>query len=107
MIRRSLIAFVTAMSLSTPALGRAHEGHGRKVMGTVPMAAADHVMLKTVDGKEQAIAVNARTKLVRGRKALKVEQLTVSSRVVVTLTVTEPPTAAQIQVGAVLAPDRK
>jgi hypothetical protein len=34
-----------------PLQTRAHEGHDHKVLGTVTMAAADHVMLKDKDSK--------------------------------------------------------
>ncbi len=48
--------FATVLALAVLALGSgarllAHEGHEHKVMGTVTMAAADHVMLKDKDGK--------------------------------------------------------
>jgi hypothetical protein len=33
----------------------AHEGYGHKVMGTVTMAAADHLMLKDKDGKDVTV----------------------------------------------------
>ena len=75
-------------------------------MGTVTMAVADHVMVKTADGKEQTIAVNANTKLLKGKKAVKSEALTAGTRVVVTLTAKEPPTAAEIQVGVAPTSDQ-
>lgn len=100
MIRKTLLAFATAAALVLPGGALAHEGHGTKVIGTVTMAAADHVMVKTADGKEQTIAVNANTKLLKGKTAATSEALTAGTRVVVTLTANEPPTAAEIQVGA-------
>lgn len=100
MIRRSLLAFTMAVALALPSIALAHPGHGNKVMGTVTMAAADHVMVKTADGKEQTIAVNATTKILKGKTALKSEEIAPGTRVVITLTPKEPPTAAEIQVGA-------
>lgn len=100
MIRRSLLAFTVAVALALPGVVLAHDGHGKKVMGTVTMAAADHVMVKTTDGKEQTIAVNAKTKILKGKTAVKSEEIVAGTRVVITLTSKEPPTAAEIQVGA-------
>ena len=100
MIRRALLAFTMAVALALPGVVLAHDGHGKKVMGTVTMAAADHVMVKTTDGKEQTIAVNAKTKILKGKTAVKSEEIAAGTRVVITLTPEEPPTATEIQVGA-------
>ncbi len=100
MIRKHVTAVIVGLALAVPVVASAHEGHGKKVMGTVTMTGADHVMVKTADGKEQTIAVNAQTKVVKGKTAVKVAGLTPGTRVVITLTPKEPPTAAQIQVGA-------
>lgn len=100
MIRKTLVAFTIAVAVVLPSVALAHEGHGKKVMGTVTMAAADHVMVKTADGKEQTIALNAKTTIVKGKTAVKFDELAAGTRVVVTLTAKEPPTAAEIQVGA-------
>ena len=100
MIPRQVTALIVGLALALPAVASAHEGHGKKVMGTVTMTAADHVMVKTADGKEQTIALNAQTKVVKGKTAVAVEGLKPGTRVVVTLTPKEPPTAAQIQIGA-------
>lgn len=105
-IRKTLLALATAVALVLPGVALAHEGHGKKVMGTVTVAVADHVMVKTADGKEQTIAVNANTKLLKGKTAVKSETLTAGTRVVVTLTAKEPPTAAEIQVGAAPTSDQ-
>lgn len=100
MIRKHLMMFVVGLALTLPGAAVAHEGHGKKVMGTITMAAADHVMVKMADGKEQTIAINAQTKVSRGRSAINVTALTSGTRVVIALTPKEPPTAAQIQIGA-------
>lgn len=101
-IRRALFAFTIAAALAVPGLALAHEGDtGNRSWATVTMAAADHVMVKTSDGKELSIAVNAKTKLLKGKTAVKSDALTAGTRVVVTLTAKEPPTAAEIHIGAV------
>lgn len=91
---------VTLVALTAPGVATAHPNHSKKVMGTVTMAAPDHVMVKTTEGKEETIKIDAKTKLVKGKAKAKVEDLKVGTRVVISLTDKEPPTAAEIQVGA-------
>ena len=79
----------------------AHEGHEHKVMGTVTMAAADHVMLKDKDGKDVMIKVTDKT-TIKAKPSIKVQDLKAGTRVVVTA-VTEKDktlTARSIEVGA-------
>ena len=85
----------------------AHDGHDHKVMGTVTMAAADHVMLKDKDGKDVTVHVTKDTK-VKSKPAMKVEEIKVGTRVVITATMHKDKTlkAKMIQVGAVPAATR-
>ncbi len=101
--------FATVLALAVLALGSAarlvaHEGHGRKVMGTVTMAAADHVVLKDKDGKDVMVKVTKDTK-VKAKPAVKVEEIKVGTRVVVTAVEEKDKsmTAKTIEVGAVAA----
>jgi len=101
--------FATVLALAVLALGSgarllAHEGHEHKVMGTVTMAAADHVMLKDKDGKDVMVKVTKDTK-VKATPAVKVADIKVGSRVVVTAVEgkDESLTAKSIEVGAVAA----
>jgi hypothetical protein len=71
------------------------------------MAAPDHVMVKTPDGKEQTIAIDAKTRLLKGKMKVRIEDVKVGTRVVISLTPNEPPTAAEIQVGAAPAAAKK
>ena len=84
-MRRFLTGAIVAVALLTwsPALG-AHPGHEHKIMGTVTMAAADHVMLKDKDGKDATVTINKDTKFVRAKKAMKAADLKVGMRIVVT-----------------------
>ena len=79
----------------------AHEGHDHKIMGTVTMAAADHVMLKDKDGKDVTVKVTKDTK-VRSKPALAIDQIKPGTRVVVTATQANDQsfTAKMIEVGA-------
>ena len=80
---------------------QAHAGHEHKVMGTVTMAAADHVMLKDKDGKDVTIKVTKDTK-VKAKPAIKVEEIKAGTRVVVTAVEAKDKTmtAKAIEVGA-------
>src|SRR3990170_3868693 len=71
----AILAFGSGVSLL------AHEGHEHKVMGTVTMAAADHLMLKDKDGKDVTTKVTKDTK-VKGKQSLKVEDIKPGTRVV-------------------------
>jgi hypothetical protein len=62
----------------------AHPGHEQRVMGTVTMAASDHVMLKDPQGKDVTIQINTSTKFVRAKKAMTADDMRVGMRVVVT-----------------------
>jgi hypothetical protein len=75
----SVLVFVT-LAARVPLL--AHAGHEHKVIGTVTMAMADHVMLKDKDGKEVTVKVTKDTK-VKARPAIKVEEIKAGTRVVV------------------------
>jgi hypothetical protein len=101
--------FATILTFAVLALGSgarllAHEGHEHKVMGTVTMAAADHVMLKDKDGKDVTVKVTKDTK-VKATPAVKVEEIKVGARVVVTAVEQKDKslTAKTIEVGAVAA----
>jgi hypothetical protein len=82
----------------------AHEGHEHKVMGTVTMAAADHVMLKDRDGRDVTIKFTKETK-VKAKPMLKVEEIKAGTRVVITAVEQKDKsmTAKTIEVGAAAA----
>lgn len=86
MTRRFTIALLTAIPLAVfaavPAL--AHPGHEHKVMGTVTMAASDHVMLKDKDGKGVTVYITKDTKVVKDKQEMKVADIKTGLRVVVT-----------------------
>ena len=93
----TVLALVAALGFPLPSA--AHEGT-HKLMGTVTMAAKDHVMMKTPEGKELTIAITEKTKVLKGKAAMKVDEIAEGTRVVVTVTGHKPPyTASQILVG--------
>lgn len=106
MTRRLTIAlialFTTALASSGVML--AHPGHEHKVLGTVTMAAADHIMLKDKDGKDVTIKVTKDTK-VKAKPMIKVEEIKAGTRVVITAVEQKDKsmTAKTIEVGAAAA----
>jgi len=98
-----LTAALLGLVLSVPAW--AHEGHDHTIMGTVTMAAADHVMLKDRSGKDVTVKVTKDTK-VKATPAMKVEEIEAGTRVVITATQGKDKayTAKLIEVGAAAKP---
>jgi hypothetical protein len=96
----ALIAVVTVAAVASGVVG-AHEGHDHKIMGTVTMAAADHLMLKDKDGKDVKVRVSNETR-VKSTPAMKVEEIKAGTRVVITATQEKDKSfrAKVIQVGA-------
>lgn len=78
----------------------AHEGHEHTVMGTITMAAADHVMLKDTDGKDVTIHVTSDTKVTKDQQTMKAQDIKVGTRVVTAVEEQEQTKAQEIQVGA-------
>jgi hypothetical protein len=103
----ALIALLTAtLALQPPVF--AHDGHDHKVMGTITMAAADHVMLKTTEGKDVTIRVTDTTKVSKGKESMRAEDLKVGTRVLVTaISEKDVMKAKQIQVGVAAKPAAK
>lgn len=97
MIPRRLALFVAAACLAGTGTAAAHE---HKVLGTVTTAAADHLMVKTVDGKDVRVKITRETKVTKGKQTVKPQTIGAGTRVVVTTESDQAPyTAKQIQVG--------
>jgi hypothetical protein len=102
----ALVLFALAIASGSAVL--AHEGHDHKVMGTITMAAADHVMLKTTEGKDVTILMTKDTKVTRNKVAMKAQDIKVGTRVVVTaITEKDQMKAKEIQLGADAKPVAK
>jgi hypothetical protein len=106
MTRRLSLVLIALFTLTVAAgsVVRAHERHDHKIMGTVTMAAADHVMLKDKDGKDVTVKVTKDTNA-KAEPALKVEEIKAGTRVVITATQGKDKsfTAKTIEVGVVTA----
>lgn len=108
MNRRDLLALTVLMAITLGVAPFAHPGHDHKVLGTVTMAAADHVMVKDKAGKDVTVHINAETKVIQSKKAMKVEDVKAGMRVVITaITVKEKDAeklvAKTIELGAAAA----
>lgn len=67
----------------------AHEGHDHKVMGVVSTIHDARLEVTAIDGKTSAIVLNDKTKVLRGRTAVKPADIKEGDRVVVTATETK------------------
>lgn len=104
MTRRLLLFVLATLALFAAPLS-AHEGHEHKIMGTVTMAAADHVMVKDKAGKEVTVHITEATKVIRDKKPAAVADIKTGMRVVVTAITekkdnVEQMRAKQIELGA-------
>ena len=95
---RSVLLFAVVVLVGMPAL--AHEGHEHKIMGTVSMLHEQHLEVKDKDGKAHVMTLNASTKIMKGKTAIKASDIRAGDRVVATV-VTEKDVmiAKEVQVG--------
>ena len=95
----ALLAILAVLALGTGTRVLAHEGHDHKVMGTVTMAMADHIMVKDTNGKDVMVHVTKTTKI-KSKPAMKVEEIKNGTRVVITAAMEKDQMIAkEIQVG--------
>ena len=88
MTRRFIPGAALAVALAIPGYALAHEGHAHKLMGTVTTLHENHLEVKATDGKTSTITLNEKTRILRGKAMVKVEELKAGERVVVTATET-------------------
>jgi hypothetical protein len=86
MSRRFVLGVALVAALAIPRYALAHEGHVHKVMGTVATLHENHLAVKATDGKISTITLNEKTKIVRGKARVKVEDIKPGERIVVTAT---------------------
>lgn len=86
-------------------LALAHEGHAHKVMGTVATIHENHLEVKDKDGKISMHALDAKTKIRRGKAVAALTDIKVGDRVVVTTIQTKDKagkavvTVTQVEIG--------
>lgn len=99
----ALVALVALAAMATLATApvQAHPGHEHKVLGTVTMAASDHVMLKDKDGKDVTVRVNRETRILKDKKPMTIADVRAGMRVVATVvTEKDQMIAKTIELGA-------
>jgi hypothetical protein len=77
------VAVISAL-LVAPRFAGAHEGHDHTVMGTISSIDGTNLMVKTADGKQTMVMMDAKTKITQGATKLDVKGLKVGDRVVAT-----------------------
>jgi hypothetical protein len=73
---------VLCAALVAPRFARAHEGHDHTVMGTIASIDGTNLMVKTADGKQTMVMMDAKTKITQGAKKVDSKALKVGDRVV-------------------------
>ena len=84
MNKRYMLAAALTTALAIPAYTRGHEGHAHKILGTVTTLQEHQLTVKAVDGKTSAVALNDRTKVLRGTAKIRLAELRPGERVVIT-----------------------
>lgn len=75
-------AVLAAALLVAPRMARAHEGHEHTVMGTIASIDGTNLMVKTADGKQTMVMMDAKTKVTQGKNKVDLKVLKVGDRVV-------------------------
>ena len=83
-MKKWIIAVAIGAALLAPRLARAHEGHDHTVMGTIASIDGTNLMVKTADGKQTMVMMDAKTKITQGTTKVDVKTLKVGDRVVAT-----------------------
>ena len=81
MNKNSFVVIALTCALIVPAVARAHE-HDKTVMGTVFSITGNNLAVKTADGKNVMVMMDAKTKITRGTTKLQATALKVGDRVV-------------------------
>ena len=99
---------VLAAAMLAPRMARAHEGHDHTVMGTIASIDGTNLMVKTGDGKQTMVMMDAKTKITQGKTKLDVKALKVGDRVVASGPEEKEMIMAEtVKVGAVAAAAKK
>jgi hypothetical protein len=84
MTKRFMLGLAIVAGLAIPEYALAHEGHAHKVMGTVAALHENHLEVKATDGKTSMVTLNEKTKILREKTKVGVDQIKPGERVVVT-----------------------
>jgi hypothetical protein len=81
-----MIGAALVAALVAPPLARAHEGHAHKMMGTVAARHDNQLDVKATDGKTATVTLNDKTRVMRGKAKVALDDIKPGERVVVTAT---------------------
>ena len=73
---------ILGVVMLAPRFALAHEGHDHTVMGTISSIDGTNLMVKTADGKQTMVMMDAKTKITQGTTKVDVKALKVGDRVV-------------------------
>jgi len=82
MKRTWMMVVALAALLAIPTLARAHDGKDKTIMGTVSSISGSNLMVKTADGKNIMVMMDAKTKITQGKTKVDAKTLKVGDRVV-------------------------
>ena len=105
-----MMAWVVLALLTVGAPLAAHEGHAHKTMGVVSMIHENHLEVTDLHDKKTTFTIGAETKVLRGRSPLRLADINVGERVVVTYLETKDKAGKvttvvkQVQVGVTPSP---
>jgi len=92
---------ILGVVMLAPRVALAHEGHDHTVMGTISSIDGTNLMVKTADGKQTMVMMDAKTKITQGTAKVDVKALKVGDRVVATGAETQGMiSATTVKVGA-------
>jgi hypothetical protein len=78
------ILLALAFTLALAPLVSAHEGHTKKILGTVTAINGDHLEVTIPGGKASTIMLDGKTKILKGQATHKAGDIKVGNRVVIT-----------------------
>jgi hypothetical protein len=84
MSKQMIVAAALIAALAAAPVAVAHEGHAHKMMGTVTTVQEKQLELKAVDGKTSTVTLDEKTKILRGKAKITVQDIKSGERVVVT-----------------------
>jgi len=98
--RTNAVALAALLFLGAAAVA-AHDGHiHQRLLGTVAAVSADQLTITDRDGRDVEIAVNARTRVLRGSARVKLDEVKKGDRVAVGVSSDKAPyTAVEIRLG--------
>jgi hypothetical protein len=84
-----IAALAVFTALAIPEYTLAHEGHVHKLMGIVTTLHENHLEVKATGGKTSTVTLNEKTRILRGKAKVKVDNIKAGERVVVSATETK------------------